>query len=280
MPPVLLDGHALARARGPVLSRRAAAVTRRRGRPPRVLLLAFAGPGGQAPHVEAKVRRCSEVGVSLTPLILAETVEAHQAEVRFRSALSSHPDGVFVQVPFPEGFDGEALLEAIPPEADIDVMGPAAIERYARDSDASPPLTVAAALALLDQHRVSLSGVEGVVVGPDTPFHAQFERALHRRGAAMNPRLDPSDPALEQGLAGADLVVLAAAEAGLVPSGWIRPGAVVIDAGYYNPGGVGDLALDEGIDHLGALSPVPGGVGPMTVSMLVEAVVARAEERV
>lgn len=95
----------------------------------------------------------------------------------------------------------------------------------------------------------------------------------------MKARLSPSDPELKNGLARAGLVILAAAEAGVVPSSWIRPGAVVIDAGYYNEGGAGDLALDDGIAHLAALAPVPGGVGPMTISMLIEAVVARAEER-
>ncbi len=243
------------------------------------------------------MRRCAESGVAVTPLILPESVDPDTALDRFQSALSSHPDAVFVQVPFPPGFDGGALIDAIPPVADIDVMSPAAIERYELDATAAPPLTVAAALALLDHHGVSVSGLEGVVVGPASAFHDQFARALARRGAVMRPRLDPGDPGLaaglatsgpeaglpsaglKAGLATAGLVVVAAADPGLVPAGWIRPGAVVIDAGYYNPGGVGDLALDDGTDHLGALSPVPGGVGPMTVSMLVEAVVARAEDR-
>ena len=229
--------------------------------------------------MDGKLRRCADAGVSVAPLLLPDGVDADTALTRFRAALSSHPDAVFVQVPFPPGLDGEPLLHAIPPAADIDVMSPAAIDRYERDVTAAPPLTVAAALALLDHHRVALQGLEGVVVGPATPFHDQFGRAFERRGVAMKARLSPSDPELKNGLARAGLVILAAAEAGVVPSSWIRPGAVVIDAGYYNEGGAGDLALDDGIAHLAALAPVPGGVGPMTVSMLIEAVVARAEER-
>jgi methylenetetrahydrofolate dehydrogenase (NADP+)/methenyltetrahydrofolate cyclohydrolase len=279
MTPTLLDGRALAQARSVALARRAATVTRRRGRRPRLLLVAFAGPEGEASHVDGKRRRCAEVGVSVTPLILPEAIDADTALDRFRAALLSHPDGVLVQVPFPLDFDGKALLDAIPPAADIDMMSPSAIDRHERDAAAPPPLTVAAALALLDHYGVSLPGREGALVGPATPFHAQFERWLRRRGVIMKRRLDPHDPGLQAGLADASVVVLAAAESGLVPAGWLRPGAAVIDAGYFNAGGVGDLALDDGIDHLGALAPVPGGVGPMTISMLVEAVVGRAEER-
>jgi methylenetetrahydrofolate dehydrogenase (NADP+)/methenyltetrahydrofolate cyclohydrolase len=78
-------------------------------------------------------------------------------------------------------------------------------------------------------------------------------------------------------LAECRLVVVSAAHPGIVSAGWLAPDAVAIDAGYFNEGGVGDIDVSDGFGHLRALAPVPGGIGPMTISMLIERVIERAE---
>src|SRR5690606_10559694 len=97
-----------------------------------------------------------------------------------------------------------------------------------------------------------------------------FRAALARRGARMGPLVPPTAADLAERARAARLVVVAAARPGLVDSATLAPGTVAIDSGYYNPGGRGDIDTAGGTAHLAALAPVPGGLGPMTVSMLLE----------
>ncbi len=278
MNPIILDGRWLAAQRAPVLAARARAVTRARGVTPRLCLLAFEDAGGSAPHVAGKLRACAEVGIDVTPLILSVSSDTDEACRRLNETLSHQEiDGLFVQFPFPAHIDEHALTRAIPEAADVDVMSPGRIRTYGSNADAAPPVTVAAALALLDAFEVEVRGRRGVVVGVDIPFHDMFCEALIRRGAHMAPLCDPAHTDLEARLAEADLVVVSAAQPHLVSSRWLAPGSVVIDAGYFNAGGRGDVDVSAGVSHLAALAPVPGGIGPMTVSMLLEAVIGSAE---
>ena len=276
--PVVPDGRALAREREGPLRARALRVGRSRGRPPRLLLVAFGGPGGGAPFLEGKRRACRACGVE--PVLLVLDPGAGTADVcrELLDAMAREdPDGVFVQFPFPRGVDGEAVAALIPPERDVDVMSPAAMARYLAGAGAAPPVTAAAVLALLDHAGVALEGRAGVVVGDPIPYHELFREALARRGAAMEPVVSPDAPEVEEILGRSDLVVVSAARAGWIPTSWFARGAVVVDAGYFNPGGRGDVDTTPGVDHLAVLVPVPGGVGPMTVSALVEAVIQAAE---
>lgn len=279
-PPLFPDGRALARAREAPLRARALGVVERRGRAPSLLLLAFDEAGGGAPFLEGKLRACRACGVEAVPLVPAADAGTDEVCRQLSEALEREdPDGVFVQFPFPSGVDGHAVAALIPPEADVDVMSPGSEALYLAGDGGRPPLTPAAALALLDHAGVALEGRAGVVVGDPIPYHDLFREALDRRGAAMEPVVSPDAPDLKERLGRSDLVVVSVARAGWVPSSWFAPGAVVVDAGYFNPGGKGDVDTRPGVDHLSVLVPVPGGVGPMTVSALVEAVIAAAERR-
>jgi methylenetetrahydrofolate dehydrogenase (NADP+)/methenyltetrahydrofolate cyclohydrolase len=155
---------------------------------------------------------------------------------------------------------------------------------------------------LLVAHDLDVEGVDTVVVGPATDFNRMFAEALARRGARVSPPQALPEPApgeadrppapaawaaMRDRLAGAGLVVLSAGVPHAVPARWLAPGAIALDAGYFNPEGRGDLDTGteagdvegrgvHGLAHLRALAPVPGGLGPMTVSVLVERVIARA----
>lgn len=276
--PLLLDGAALARARTPGLARRAAAVRARRGTPPNLALIAFAGARGGAPYAARKVRAAEAVGVAVAPLVLPVGVTTEVA-LRESAALleADEFDGVFLEFPFPDGIDGDALTALIPERADIDVMTPARIERYLAGADPLPPLTVAAGLELLDAYDVEISGARGVVVAEPSPFALSFREAFVRRGAALPPVVAPDAPELEREVGAAGLVVIAAGQPGLIPARLLAPGAVAIDVGYFNPGGRGDIDTATGIEHLAVIAPVPGGIGPMTISVLLERLIEFAE---
>lgn len=271
---VLLDGRRLAEERAPGLAARAERVARERGRPPRLLLVAFAGPDGRAPSAEIKLRACAATGIEVAPRVLPASATTDDVRRAIAEGLAAHaPDAAFVEFPFPDGVDGDAVMAAVPEPLDVDVMTPGPIRRYLVEGAGAPPLTVAAALALLDRFGVSVAGMDGIVISEPSPFAEMFAAALERRGARMRPLVPPTAPDLRARVHEARLVVAAAARPGLIDARALAPGTVAIDAGYYNPGGRGDIDTTAGTAHLAALAPVPGGVGPMTVSMLLERVI-------
>jgi len=271
----ILDGRRLAAERAPGLRTRADAVRQRRGRAPSFLLLTF-GDDGAAPHVRGKLRAADLAGIDAVPLVLPVHTTTQQAiETMHARTDELQPDGLFQQFPYPPHIDFDALAHEIPAALDVDVMGPHTVQHYLDDEHALPPVTVSAALALLQRYDVDIDGADGAVVADASPFADMFRLALARRGAVMRPLLAPD--AASQATT-AHLAVIAAARPALLPASAFQAGTIVIDAGYYNEGGRGDVLPDR-TDHLRAFSPVPGGIGPMTVSCLMERVLLFAEKR-
>lgn len=280
MAALILDGASLARSRLSGIAARAAAVRRSRGRAPAFVLVAFGDEDGHVPHVRRKQSMCADAGVDLVPLVIAPGTDTESALARMHYVLQERPvDGVFVQFPFPDMIDGEAFASAIPVELDVDIMTPVRTARFMNGGAALPPVTVSAALLLLDGYGVKIEGRSGIVVADEHPFALMLRRALSFRGAVMAPLVSPVQPDLKELVASAEVVVVSAAVPDLVQSTTLAPGAVAIDVGYFNPGGRGDIDVSGGIEHLAAISPVPGGIGPMTISSLLERVVLFAEQR-
>lgn len=279
MPPLILDGRLLAERRLPALRDRASRVRESRGTPPQLLLVAFAEADGRAPWVSRKVRAGAEAEVDVQPLVLPVDFDTDRAAAALERATGDlHPDGILLQLPFPPAIDLDVLVAALPADADVDVMRPERFRAFMAGRLDRPPATVAAVLSLLEDGRVDVRGRAGVVIGEEMPFTAMLREALARRGARV-VIMPPGSGELQERLAHATLVVTSVNRVGAVRSTDLAPGAVVVDGGYFNPGGLGDLDLSDGVDHLEALAPVPGGVGPMTVSALLEGVIAAAEGR-
>jgi methylenetetrahydrofolate dehydrogenase (NADP+)/methenyltetrahydrofolate cyclohydrolase len=276
---LILDGAALARQRAPVIAGRAAAVRDRRGYAPAVAIVAFSDERGRVPHVERKLLACDSAGVDAVLVTIPHGTSTRDAVGRMRDALATGRfDALFLQFPFPGAIDGDALAAAIPVALDVDIMTPVRIAHFMNGLDHLPPVTVAAGLLLLDAYNVSIRDLRGIVIADESPFALMFRAALAVRGADMGPLVPPAARDLLERVHAAELVVVAAGTPGLVKSTLLSTGAVAIDVGYFNPHGRGDIDLAPGIDHLAALSPVPGGIGPMTVSTLVERVVMFAEQ--
>lgn len=271
--PALLDGRAFADRRAPAQAERAARVRARRGRAPAVHIVGFAADGITPPSITRKLRACAAVGVDATADVL-DARAATDAVLEVMARMPEHADGLFLEFPFPDGVDDGALVAALPVELDVDVMTEARIAAF-HAGDGPPPVTVSAGLGLLDDGGVSIAGLRGVVVAEPSPFAEMFAQAMARRGASVE-LVAPADAARARD---AQLVVACAARPGLLRSEELAAGAVVIDAGYFNPGGRGDVDTRGGIAHLGALAPVPGGIGPATIAMLVERVIDFAGAR-
>lgn len=277
--PVILDGVALASGRRAGLARRASDVRRGRGRPPRLGLLAFAAAGGAAPHVSRKVAAAGATGVEIIPAVVPAAARTGDVLDAMQALERKGIDALFVQVPAPPEIDLDEVVARIPERLDIDVMSPQSVRRYMASPGSAPPVTVSACLALLDGFSVDPRGRSGVIVAEPNPFTLMMREALLRRGARMRSILSADAENLEAEVGRHGLVVVAAGRPGAVEARALAPGTVAIDVGYYNEGGCGDIDTTHGFDHLGALAPVPGGIGPMTVSVLLERIVAAAEAR-
>lgn len=274
----IMDGAQLAARRQDELRRRALVVRARLGRPPRLALLAFAEPTGPAPYVARKVSAATAVGVEVVQYHVPFGADAVTAKRAMDLLVESHElDGLFVQVPYPDATFAAALEHAIPERLDVDVMSPAMVQRYLHDEGALPPVTVSALLALLARYRIDVRGRRGVIVADSHDFSHMLWTAIARLGVTLAPLVSPNDPTLVQQVRDADLVVIAAGAPGHLRVSELPTGSVAIDVGYFNPGGRGDLDLSGGVAHLEAIVPVPGGIGPMTISCLVERVILHAE---
>lgn len=273
--PRILEGGRLAGRRATELAGRAAGVTAAKGRAPALALIAPGLPDSPSPHVGIKQRAARAVGVdtrirSIPPDAPTGSVREAVLEV----AADPGVDGIFVQYPLPEGVDEQAVFDAIPPERDVDVLSAAEFRRFVQDSGPAPA-TAAAGFLILDEHSVDLRGRTVRVVGEPSTLQEAFEVMAGRRGAHVLDRVSPGDPALAAALARTQVAVALIGRPGALDARLLPAAAIAIDGGYFNPGGRGDVDATRA-NHLGGLVPVPGGLGPMTVSVLLERTIERA----
>ncbi|MFG2073042.1 bifunctional 5,10-methylenetetrahydrofolate dehydrogenase/5,10-methenyltetrahydrofolate cyclohydrolase [Nonomuraea maritima] len=188
------------------------------------------------------------------------------------SRLSSDPQvhGVMLQTPLPAGASAQQLAAAIDPRKDVDGANPLSLGRLAAGLPAFPPATAAAVLALLDHYEVELEGRRAVVVGRSTVVGKPLAHLLLDRHATVTVAHSRTRD-LASVTSTADVLVAAAGRAGLIGAAHVAPGAVVIDVGT-NPtedsGLTGDVDFEAVSGVAGALTPVPGGVGPVTTALL------------
>jgi methylenetetrahydrofolate dehydrogenase (NADP+)/methenyltetrahydrofolate cyclohydrolase len=276
----ILDGSALAARRLPGLRARVQALVAARGREPLLGILGFADASGKVPHVAPKLRAAESCGIAVELATLPPGVTLDETSFAVE-ALRAMPglDGLFVQFPYPDPSWAATVEALIPSALDVDVMAPAEVERYFADPTVLPPVTVSAALALMDDARLALAGRAGVVVAEPSPFAEMFRLAFTRRGVQMSELVPPSGAHDDARVRQAALVIVAAGSPGCVDAASLAEGAIAIDVGYFNPGARGDIANATTARHLDAVVPVPGGIGPMTISALLERVILFAERR-
>jgi len=231
-------------------------------------------------YVGNKERACEDVGMrSFGHRLPASTAQAELlACVR---ALGDDPrvHGILVQLPLPAPLEARAVIEAVAPEKDVDGLHPLNQGRLMAGEPGLRPCTPLGVLRLLDEVGAELRGARAVVIGRSALVGKPVALLLLERHATVTLCHSRTvDLAAE--VSRADVVIAAAGKAGLVRGEWIRPGAVVIDVGMNRgPDGklCGDVDFAAARDRAGHITPVPGGVGPMTVAMLLANTVTAAE---
>jgi methylenetetrahydrofolate dehydrogenase (NADP+) / methenyltetrahydrofolate cyclohydrolase len=244
-------------------------------------------PASQS-YVRGKHKACQQVGIQSFGHQLAAT--ASQAEVEdLVSALNVDPavNGILVQLPLPDGLDEESVLSKISLEKDVDGFHPVNIGRLAQKGRTPlfVPCTPAGCMVLLESVLPDLNGVNAVVLGRSNIVGMPVALLLIRANATVticHSRTKDLKDVVRQ----ADVLVAAVGRAEMVRGDWIKPGAVVIDVGINHvddasrPRGyrlVGDVAYDEAKEVASWITPVPGGVGPMTIAMLLQSTLRAAK---
>ena len=277
-----LDGVAVAAQVEAELRARVAAL----GRPPGLaVVLVGADPASQV-YVRRKGQVAERLGLHHRQIDLPADATREQI-VATVEALNADPavDGILVQFPLPRRQDEEVVLDTIHPDKDVDGFTIASSGRLAQGRPSLVACTPKGVMRLLAAAGVSLTGKDAVVIGRSNIVGRPMAMLLEHAGATVT--LCHSRTAdLPGHCRRADVVVAAVGKAELVRGDWIKPGAVVIDVGMNrvtDAAGkgklLGDVAYDEVLAVASAVTPVPGGVGPMTIAMLMENTVLAAERR-
>jgi methylenetetrahydrofolate dehydrogenase (NADP+) / methenyltetrahydrofolate cyclohydrolase len=228
-----------------------------------------------ATYVRMKRERCEQAGIESRLLALpAETTTEELVEAI--TDLSNDPaiHGILLQHPVPRQIDERAAFEAIPPEKDVDGVTMYSFAAMAFGLPGFASCTPGGIMRLLDAHGVDPTGRHAVVIGRSPILGKPVAALLLSRDATVTVCHSKTTD-LPKVVRSADIVVAAVGRPNFVRGEWIKPGAVVIDAGY-NEGNVGDVAFDEALERVSFITPVPGGVGPMTVATLIEQTVEAA----
>ena len=284
-----LDGVATATAVKAELAERIAAL-RERGIVPGLGTLLVGSDPGSLSYVAGKHRDCAEVGIESIRVDLPAEASAAQIEDAIRE-LNENPavTGYIIQLPLPAGIDENAMLELMDPDKDADGLHPTNLGRLVLgvggEINSPLPCTPAGIVEMLQRYDVAIPGKHVVVVGRGLTVGRPLGLLLTRKGLDATVTLTHSRTQdLESYVRRADILVAAVGVAGLIQPDWVQPGAAVLDVGItrvVNPETgkarlVGDV--DPGVAEVaGYLSPVPGGVGPMTRAMLLKNVVDAAE---
>ncbi len=284
----IIDGKAIAEeVRAGVKAAVAERVKAGKQVPGLATVLVGENPASQV-YVRSKRKACAEVGIESYGFELPATATQQEVEDLVKK-LNADPKihGILVQLPLPSHLDDQAVLGAISIEKDVDGFHPLNIGRLAmkgRDP-LFVPCTPAGAMVMLEKTLPKLEGVNAVVLGRSNIVGMPVALLLVRANATVTICHSRSKdlPAICRE---ADVLIAAVGRPGMVRRDWVKPGAIVIDVGINRiddpsaPKGsrlVGDVAYDEVAEVAGAITPVPGGVGPMTIAMLMQNTLRGAE---
>jgi methylenetetrahydrofolate dehydrogenase (NADP+)/methenyltetrahydrofolate cyclohydrolase len=237
-------------------------------------------PGSQL-YIRMKHRACERVGIGSVSVELPEatTTECVVEEVR-RLGEDPSIDGILVQLPLPRHVKQEEVIAAIPMEKDVDGFTPLSLGRLLSGDPFFSPCTPLGVMTLLGEYGIPVGGCDAVVVGRSIEVGRPMAILLLNAGATVTV-CHSKTRALAEKTRSADLLVSAVGKAGFITGPMVKEGAVVIDVGISQVGGktCGDVDFAAVEPLTRAITPVPGGVGPMTIAMLMENTLKAARER-
>jgi methylenetetrahydrofolate dehydrogenase (NADP+)/methenyltetrahydrofolate cyclohydrolase len=266
----VIDGKAVAAAVREEVARGVAAFAAEHGRAPGLATVLVGDDGASAVYVAAKQRACAEVGMAAFDHRLgANATENELVELLDTLNRDDAVSGVLVQLPLPAQLDGTKLTGLVDVAKDVDGLTPMSAGLLALGRPGLRPCTPSGVMDLLHSVDAQIEGAEAVVVGRSNLFGKPMAQLLLAENATVTTAHSRTRD-LAGVCARADILVVAAGRAQMVGADWIKPGAIVIDVGITRTehGLVGDVDFAAVRERAGAITPVPGGVGPMTIACL------------
>lgn len=268
MTALVLDGKALAQKTETELAQRVAAIKAATGDTPILATILVGDDPASATYVKMKGNACERIGMQSLKVELPSTTTTVQLLAKINE-LNQDPrvHGILLQHPVPEQIDERACFDAIALNKDVDGVTCAGFGRMAMGEEAYGSATPKGIMRLLEAYNIPLAGKHAVVVGRSPILGKPMAMMLLNANATVTIcHSRTSDLAAH--VNNADIVVGAVGKPEFIKAEWIKDGAVVVDAGYH-PGGVGDIELAPLYTRAAAVTPVPGGVGPMTINTLI-----------
>ncbi|MEE8727669.1 MAG: bifunctional methylenetetrahydrofolate dehydrogenase/methenyltetrahydrofolate cyclohydrolase FolD [Rahnella inusitata] len=277
----IIDGKTIAQqVRNEVAARVQQRLAEGKRAPGLAVVLVGENPASQI-YVASKRRSCEEVGfISRSYDLPATTTEGELLKLIDQLNNDGEIDGILVQLPLPAGIDNIKVLESIHPDKDVDGFHPYNVGRLCQRAPTLRPCTPRGIVTLLERYGIDTFGLNAVVIGASNIVGRPMSMELLLAGCTttVTHRFTKN---LRHHVENADLVVVAVGKPGFIPGEWIKPGAIVIDVGINRLESgkvVGDVEYDAAAERASFITPVPGGVGPMTVATLIQNTLQACEE--
>jgi len=278
----IIDGKALAEKKRAAVADEAAEFARRYGRAPGLAVVLVGNDPASSIYVRNKRNDCALAGITSFDHTLDERITQAELLARIQELnADTNVDGILVQLPLPAHLNAQEVLLAISPDKDVDGFHPYNMGRLLTGEPTLVPCTPSGVMAMLHAYGVDPKGKDAVVVGRSNIVGKPMALLLmmeHATVTICHSRTRELDRKIGQ----ADIVVAAIGKAEMVKGSWIKPGAVVIDVGMNRTasGLKGDVEYAEAANRASLITPVPGGVGPMTRAMLLENTMIAAKRHV
>ena len=280
-PATVIDGKAVAASVRERVATEVAELAKELGRPPGLATVLVGDDPASAIYIRRKREACEEVGIrSAHHEPSAETTQQDLLTLIDELNEADDVDGILVQLPLPGGFDADEVVNRLDPAKDVDGLTPTSAGLLARGEPGLVPCTPRGVMELLSSAGVDPSGKEAVIVGRSNLVGRPLSSLLLGADATVTVCHSRTSD-LGEVCRRAEILVAAVGSPRLVTGDMIRPGAAVIDVGTNrtDDGLVGDVDFEAASEVAGAITPVPGGVGPMTIAMLLANTVQAARER-
>ena len=278
MTTVILDGKKVAQLTEEQLSRRVETLKEKSdGRTPVLATILVGDDPASATYVKMKGNACRRVGMKSMAIELPASIRTNDL-LKEIEQLNGNPDvhGILLQHPVPSQIDERACFDMIALEKDVDGVTCLGFGRMAMGESAYGCATPQGIMRLLAHYEINLEGLHAVVIGR-SPILGKPMAMMMLEANATTTICHSRTRDLESHVRQADLVVGAVGRPEFIKADWIKDGAVVVDAGYH-AGGVGDIELGPLAERASAITPVPGGVGPMTINTLIQQTVESGEK--
>jgi methylenetetrahydrofolate dehydrogenase (NADP+)/methenyltetrahydrofolate cyclohydrolase len=277
---LIIDGKAVSAQVRALVADEVAERVRRGGAAPGLATILVGDDPASAIYVAAKRRACAEAGIESFHHELTADAPADEVLELIDHFNADHAvSGILCQLPLPPHLDSDEIINRISPDKDVDGLTIASVGRLASGMSGLRPCTPAGVMLLLAHAEVPLAGARAVVIGRSNLFGKPMVQLLLAANATVtichSATQDPADVCRS-----ADVVIAAVGVPGLVRRDWIKDGAAIIDVGINrtSDGLTGDVAFDEVVPRASVITPVPGGVGPMTIACLLRNTLTAAEE--